>query len=240
MSQYVQRGCVLRCLIETASRLRCSQISLWRNLGCCCWSRWKLEVVNYGKVVDDHARLLLGLYSKRVKTTALVSLLGLAKYWGPTRSEGVLPIKYGMRTVALRAALITWATVADVVAILQNQMRGWHILYSVRLDDTLCGMVWESGHRGRLLEVLLLLLQLLLFTSFHYQFFEIKLAILGRGSRTLELMKVIMNRLCTSGYDWRRNCEMRKWRWRLWQTGWCYKAYRGWLEYTGHETLCLI
>ena len=119
--------------------MRCSHISLCRILGCCCWSRRKLEVVNYGEVVDNHARLLLGLHAKRVKTTPLVSLLGLAKYGSSTRSERVLPIKHGMGNVALRAALISRATtVVAVVAILQNQMRGWHILYSVWFDYTLC------------------------------------------------------------------------------------------------------
>ena len=147
-----------------------------------------------------------------MKTTTLVSLLGFAEDRSSTRSERVLPTKHGIGIVSFRAALITLATVADVVAILQNQMRGWHILYSVRFDDALCGMLGERGHRGWLLEVLLvLLLHLLLFTSFHYQFFEVKLTILGRRSRTLELRNVILSRLCTSWYDLRRNCEMRKW-----------------------------
>jgi hypothetical protein len=101
--------------------------------------------------------------------------------------------------------------VVDVVAILQNQMRGWHILYCVRFDDALCGMLGERSHRRWLLEVLLLLLlHLLLFTSFHYQFFEVELTILGRRGRTLELRKVILSRLSTSRYDRRWNCEMRK------------------------------
>ena len=140
-----------------------------------------------------------------MKTTTLVSLLGFAEDRSSTRSERVLPTKHGIGIVAFRAALITLATVVDVVAILQNQMRGWHILYSVRFDDALCGMLGERGHRQWLLEVLLLLLHLLLFTSFHYQFFEVELTILGRRSRTLELRKVILSRLCTSRYDWSWN-----------------------------------
>ena len=61
-------------------------------------------------------------------------------------------------------------------------------------------MLGDIGHRGRLLEVLLLLLlHLLLFTSFHYQFFEVELTILGRWGRTLELRKLIVSRLCSSG-----------------------------------------
>ncbi len=183
--------------------MRCSQISLCRILGCCCcWTRGKLEVVNYGEVVDNHAWLLLGLHAKRVDTTPLISLLGLAKYGSSTRSERILPIKHGMGSVALRAALITRATTKiAVVAILQNQMRGRHVLYSVRFDYTLCGMLGDIGHRGRLLEVLLLLLlHLLLFTSFHYQLFEVELTVLGCWSRTLELRKLNMSRrLCTYG-----------------------------------------
>ena len=140
-----------------------------------------------------------------MKTTTLVGLLGLAEDGSSTRSERVLPTKHGIGIVSFRAALITLATVADVVAILQNQMRGRHILNSVRFDDTLCGMLGERGHRRWLLEVLLLLLHLLLFTSFHYQFFEVELTILGRRSRTLELRKVILSRLCTSRYDWSWN-----------------------------------
>lgn len=160
-----------------------------------------------------------------MKTTTLVSLLGFAEDGSSTRSERVLPTKHGIGIVAFRAALITLATVADVVAILQNQMRWRHILYSVRFNDALCGMLGERCHRRWLLEVLLLLLlHLLLFTSFHYQFFEVKLTILGRRSRALELRKVILSRLCTSGYDWSWNCEMRKWGCRLRETGWCYEA----------------
>ena len=107
MSQYVHWGCVLRWLIESASRLRSSQISLCRILRCCCWSRGKLEVVNYGEVVDNHTRLLLGLHAKSVKTTTLVCLLGLAEDGSSTRSERVLPTKHGVGIVAFRAALIT-------------------------------------------------------------------------------------------------------------------------------------
>jgi len=102
--------------------------------------------------------------------------------------------------------------VVDVVAILQNQMRGWHILYCVRFDDALCGMLGERSHRRWLLEVLLLLLlHLLLFTSFHYQFFEVELAILGGRSQSLELRKLIMSLLCTSWQNWCWNRDMRKW-----------------------------
>ena len=118
-----------------------------------------------------------------------------------------------MAIVALRAALVTRASVADVVAILQNQMRGWHILYSIRFDYALCGMLGESCHRrwGLLEVLLLLLLHLLLFTSFHYQFFEVELTILGGRSRSLELRKLIMSLLCTSWQNWCWNRDMRKW-----------------------------
>jgi hypothetical protein len=242
MSQYVHWGCVLRWLIESASRLRSSQISLCRILRCCCWSRGKLEVVNYGEVVDNHARLLLlGLHANWVKGTPLAILLGLAKHGSSTRSERVLPTKNGMAIVALRAALFTRASVADVVAILQNQMRGWHILYSVRFDYALGGMLGETGHRrwGLLEVLLLLLLHLLLFTSFHYQFFEVKLTILGGRSRTLELRKIIVSRLCTSWQYRSWNSDMRERGRRLWQTSWCCKADRG-LEHARHETFCFI
>ena len=90
---------------------------------------------------------MLGLHADWVKGTPLAILLRLAKYGSSPRSERVLPTKHGMTIVSLRAALVTRTSMADVVAILQNQMRGWHILYSVRFDYALGGMLGERGQR---------------------------------------------------------------------------------------------
>ena len=194
-------------LVKSASRW-CrgrSHITLGRIL---VWRSWrKLEVVNYGEVVDYHTWLLLLrlLDTKRSPVQILISLLRFAENWSSSWAEGVLPIKQWVDGVAiLRTSLVICRA---MVSILKNQMRRGHILYSIRFNNALSWMC-NRVRTDVLLLLLLLLHLLLLFASLHYQLFEVKFTILCR-CRSLKLCLFDI-RIYLLRWQYRRwNCYMR-------------------------------